>query len=122
MALNPVNVLPKTSGGKGGLFGKIAGGVVGGVAGTFAGNPVGGAALGSSIGETVGSIADPAKQSGGQGVPLSALAKDPGVQLANLVDAKKTLMASNEFSEPEKQELVQGVYSPAIEALKKRRL
>lgn len=122
MALNPVNVLPKTSGGKGGLFGKIAGGVVGGVAGTFAGNPLGGAALGSSIGETVGTVADPVKQSGGQGVALSALAKDPGVQLANLVDAQKTLMASNDFTEPEKQELINGVYMPAMDALRKRKI
>lgn len=123
MALNPVQLQPKTSGGKGGLFGKIAGGVVGGVAGAFAGGPVGalkGASLGSSVGGMIGGIADPAKQTGGQGVHLSALAKEPGVQFANLVDAHKTLMASPDFAEPEKMELSQNVFMPAIEAMKKR--
>lgn len=124
MALNPVNVSPKVkrSGGKGGLFGKIAGGVVGGIAGAFAGNPIAGASIGSAVGGTVGSIADPVKEKvvGETQVPLSTMADQPGVKLASLVDTQKDLMQSPDFTEPEKEELMNSVFNPTIMALKKR--
>lgn len=123
MALNPIQLKQKQSGGKGGLFGKIAGTVLGGAAGFLAGGPagaVGGAKLGGSLGGAVGSVADPAKSKGGRGVPLSKVAeRDPEVQLAQLVDAQKDLLKSTQVPQNEKDETMNNILLPAIQALKK---
>jgi hypothetical protein len=121
MALTPINEVAVKKGGKGGLFGKIAGTVVGGVAGALTGNPalaVSGASLGGSLGGTIGEVADPTKVSQNEQVPLSRMANDPKVQMAQLVDAQKALMSSNRFTLPEKEELNQSVFSPTLQKLK----
>lgn len=125
MALNNV-VIPqkqKQSGGKGGLFGQIAGTAIGGAAGAFIGGPAGamqGASLGGSIGGAVGNAADPAKLSMAGGNKLQVMENEPGVKLASLVDAQKTMLASPDFTEPQKQELTNTVFAPTIDALRKR--
>lgn len=125
MALNPVNIPQKKK--SGGLFGKVLGGigaVGGGVAGAFAGGPLGaikGASTGAGLGKMVGDVVDPAK--GGQqqrGVGLSRMADDPEVKLAQLAESRKALMESAEIPEPDRIELEQNVFNPAMDALKKR--
>jgi hypothetical protein len=94
---------------------------LGGAVGALAG-PQGammGSSLGGSLGGAVGQAADPAKVSGG-GVPLTAMEKNPEIQLAQLVDAQKALMEDPSFTLPEKEELSKSVFTPTIEQLKKR--
>ena len=108
MALNPMNIPRKGSGGKGGLWGKVVGGVIGGIAAAAA--PVtGGASLaaipagmaaGGMLGGTVGDIVDPSKVSEGRGVPISQLANDPGVQLAALRETEQEMLQRPEFQGP----------------------
>ena len=122
MALSPVQVQPKKpSGGKGGLFGKLAGGIAGAIGGSFLGQPLAGASVGAKIGGAVGNAIDPVK--GGQqkrGVALAAQS-DPDAQLAGLVEAQKELLQSTNISEPEKERANIEVFSPAIDALKRRK-
>lgn len=116
MALRPIQIKPKESGGKGGLFGTIAGTVLGAAAAPFTGGAS--VALGP-LGGAVGGLADPAKQSGGRGVPLSTMAQqDPQVKLAQLMKASEDIRKSALFSEPEKQELFSTI-TPAIDALRR---
>lgn len=93
MALSPVNIPPKKSGGKGGIFGKIAGGIAGAIVGTVAGNPVAGASIGSKLGGAVGGAVDPAKANQPAGVPTleRAALQDPTVQIGLIDSASKAI-------------------------------
>lgn len=97
--INPVNIQPRSSGGSGGLWGKIAGGIAGALA--VAASPLtGGASLaalpaaigaGGMLGGTIGNVIDPQKVS--QRNPLQTVGQsDPGVMLAQLNDASKAAM------------------------------
>lgn len=119
MALNPINLKQRKSGGKGGLFGKIAGSVIGGIGGALVGQPLQGAAAGGTLGGIVGGVVDPAKVSGGRGVGLSAMSGDAEVRLAQLMDAQKALINNPKIAEPEKMELQASVFTPAIDMLRK---
>ena len=96
----PVNVEPKTSGGKGGLWGKIAGGALalaGAVAAPFTGGataallPAAGALMGMA-GPLIGNAIDPLKQTSGRSnTPLESYMKnDPEAQTAVLQEAMKS--------------------------------
>lgn len=100
MALNPINMpQPSSSGGKGGLWGKIAGGIAGAVAAPF----TGGASLatipalmgtGAMVGETVGSMADPMKMKDapqGPNMLDSAIKRDPSLQIGVLTQGQEAL-------------------------------
>lgn len=93
MALNPINMTPKQSGGKWGLLGKIIGGAAGAIGGSFIGQPQLGFQAGSMLGGTIGEASDPAKMHGGQGVNLiqSAVKTDPEMQNMVMSDAQSAL-------------------------------
>lgn len=128
--INPVNLKARSSGGKGGLWGKIAGGLVGGlsaVAAPFTGGATlpgvaaslpsiaAGMGIGSLAGEALGSAIDPAKVT--NPTPLQTVGKsDPGVMLAQLSEASK---AAVELPETEAQPIQQHLQT-AMEAVKKR--
>lgn len=123
MALKPINqvqAVDEGSGGIGGLAGQIAGGVIGAVGGSFTpAGPIGGFAAGSTLGGMAGSAADqPATVSGGGTQPqlMSAASQFPEVQMATLVDGKKALMGSTEFSQPQKQ-LLSSYYDNALKGM-----
>lgn len=123
MALQPIQAPIKEGKKGGGLFGKIAGGLAGLGVGTVTGNPIAGMAVGQKVGQTVGGAVSPAKGASQQKtVPLQQMAKkDPGVQLAQLMEAQKELIAAPDIPEPEKEQVNIEIFTPAIEALKKRR-
>lgn len=108
MALNPVQRDEKVKKG-GGLFGSILGGITGGAAAALA-VPTAGASLaaipaamsaGSTIGGVAGEAIDPSKVGGGKVVGMSALAKDPEVQMMQLDDTRKLIAQSPDlFPEP----------------------
>lgn len=111
MAFNPINpVIPPKEEGFGGMIGNIAGSVLGGIAGAFGGaaGAAAGASAGGALGGMAGGISD-AASTGNPGVPsqgptlMSAAEQFPEVQAARLVDAKKALAGSTQFSAPQKQ-------------------
>lgn len=125
MALTPIVTPNKKK--SGGLFGKIltgVGAVGGGVLGAFAGGPAGaisGASAGAALGNRLGGVVDPVK-GGGQGpaVGLGRMAKDPEVQLAQLAESRKALMESADIPEPDRLELENNIFLPAMEAARNR--
>lgn len=94
MALSEVVQRQRTTGGKGGLFGKLAGLGAAVVAAPF----TGGASLQAagplmSLGGAVGGVADPQKVKGGQRNKLDTFGKgDRDVRLAKLTEARKAAM------------------------------
>ena len=129
MATTPINVKGHSSGGGGGLWGKIIGGLAGAAAGVAA--PfTGGASLaavpalmgtGMSVGGLIGDVVDPIKvtQPGGPN-PLDTAAKnDPGVQVGLLEAAKNDIKGDNRFSS-EENSYYQQALTAAQQRLKER--
>lgn len=121
MAINPVNVTPRSKGG-GGLFGKILGGLAGAVGGALVGGPAGavtGLGLGSQLGGTAGEIAKPSKFDSSRGVPLSAMKNNPEVNFLMLDEAKK-LVAADPRIPPIDAEQTISYFNQAQDQIKKR--
>jgi hypothetical protein len=119
MALSPIQLKPKQSGGKGGLWGTVIGGGLGAIAAPFTGGSSIGA--GMALGGAVGGAVDPAKQSGGRGVStLDTAAKmSPGVQKRQLLDIMEEVKMSPELDEQKKRD-VEAMFNPAIDVLSRR--
>lgn len=118
MALIDIQRKPRSSGGKGGLFGSIAGGIAGAVGGAFAG-PAGasaGASLGQAAGGAIGNAADPAKVSAPNRIEL--LRNDPEVQLSTLMDAQKDIAMSTDLDQGQKDQ-ASGMVTNAMDILRR---
>ena len=124
--LSPVQLKPKQSGGKGGLWGKIAGGALGlgaAVAAPFtAGTSL--AAIPAAMGAAgvaapiIGNAIDPAKQSGGRGVQTleTAAKQSPMVQKRQLLDLQKDIEMATDIGEDKKRKL-DSIFNPALDIL-----
>ena len=85
---------PKSESG-GGILGKVRGGAAGAVGGFFVGGPAGavtGSGLGSKIGGAAGEAVAPTETEQERGVPLTAMASRPDVQLVQVDEAQKLAM------------------------------
>lgn len=110
MALNPIPIKEKTSGGRGGLWGAIGGGILGALsaaaapftAGTSLAALPAAAGLVAGAAPVIGAALDPLKAKGGSGASMLDAAKAlPEVQILQLNDAKKAIAGNTEISSPE---------------------